>query len=298
MAAPSNVLFPPDFLNRLEYLSLLSKRVFAGQLMAQKRTRQLGGGVEFADHRQYDPGDDFRHLDWNLYARHGELLLKRFQEEQDLHVYLLIDASKSMANGTPPKFDLARRVAAALAYIALADLDRVAVVAFADGVVEEMPLTRGKGRALALLRFLEGLEAGGTDTSLTNLVSEFLLRGPRRGLAAVISDFYDPGGYVGPLSKLRHHGHEPHVVQLYDASEADPDFLGDVELTDVETGRIVKRTVTERDLRRYREAFEGFQTELASHCRSRGWGHTVSRCDAKFDELVLSMMRGANLVQG
>ena len=291
------MLFPPDFLDRLEYLSLLSKRVFAGQLMAQKRTRQLGSGVEFADHRRYDPGDDFRHLDWNLYARHGELLLKRFQEEEDLHVYLLLDASKSMAAGTPPKFDLARRVTAALAYIALADLDRVAVVAFAGGVVEELPLTRGKGRALALLRFLENLDAGGTDTNLSNLVGEFLLRGRRAGLAAVVSDFYDPAGFAGPLSKLRHHGHEPHAVQIYDAAEADPGFLGDVELTDVETGRLVKRTVTERDLRRYREAFDGFQKELADYCRGRGWGHTVSRCDAKFDDLVLGMMRGANLVQ-
>ena len=291
-------LFPSDFLDRLEYLSLLSKRVFAGQLMAQKRTRQLGSGVEFADHRQYDPGDDFRHLDWNLYARHGELLLKRFQEEEDLHIYLLLDASRSMAGGEPPKFDLARRVVAALAYIALSDLDRVAVVAFADGVVEEFPLTRGKGRILALLRFLENLDAGGTDTNLSNLVGEFLLRGRRAGLAAVVSDFYDPHGFTGPLSKLRHHGHEPHAVQLYDAAEADPGFLGDVELTDVETGRTMKRTVTAKDLRRYREAFDGFQQELAAHCRGRGWGHTVSRADAPFDDLVLSMMRGANLVSG
>ncbi|WP_206678638.1 DUF58 domain-containing protein [Alienimonas chondri] len=279
-------------------MSLLSKRVFAGQLMAQKRTRQLGSGVEFADHRQYDPGDDFRHLDWNLYARHGELLLKRFQEEEDLHIYLLLDASRSMSSGTPPKFDLARRVVAALAYIALADLDRVAVVAFAGGVVEEFPLTRGKGRILALLRFLENLDAGGTDTNLSNLVGEFLLRGRRAGLAAVVSDFYDPAGFQAPLSKLRHAGHEPHAVQLYDAKEADPGFLGDVELTDVETGRTEKRTVTEKDLRRYREAFDGFQKELATLCKGRGWGHTVSRADAPFDDLVLAMMRGANLVSG
>ena len=290
-------LFPPDFLDRLEYLSLLSKRVFAGQLMAQKRTRQLGSGVEFADHRQYDPGDDFRHLDWNLYARHGELLLKRFQEEEDLHIYLLLDASRSMATGTPPKFDLARRVVAALAYIALADLDRVAVVAFAGGVVEEFPLTRGKGRILALLQFLERLDAGGAETNLSNLVDEFLLRGRRAGLAAVVSDFYDPAGFEAPLSHLRHAGHEPHAVQLYDAAEADPGFLGDVELTDVETGRLVKRTVTERDLERYRQAFDAFQESLAAYCRGRGWGHTVSRCDARFDDLVLAMMRGANLVQ-
>ena len=118
-------LFDSDFLKKLEYLSLVSRRVFRGQLLAQRRTMQLGGGIEFADHREYTPGDDFRYLDWNVYARHDELLLKRFQEEEDLHVYLLLDCSKSMAFGDPSKFDYVRRVGAALAYIALADLDRV-----------------------------------------------------------------------------------------------------------------------------------------------------------------------------
>ena len=143
-------LFDSDFLKKLEYLSLVSRRVFRGQLLAQRRTMQLGGGIEFADHREYTPGDDFRYLDWNVFARHDELLLKRFQEEEDLHVYILLDCSRSMAVGDPPKFDYARQVAAALGYIALADLDRVAVVAFAGDIVADFPLTRGKARILGL----------------------------------------------------------------------------------------------------------------------------------------------------
>src|SRR2546429_5774365 len=152
-------LFDSDFLKKLEYLSLVSRRVFRGQLLAHRRQFQLGSGIEFADHREYTPGDDFRYLDWNLYARHEELLLKRFQEEEDLHVYLLLDCSRSMAYGEPAKFDFARQVTAALAYIALADLDRVAVVAFAADLVADFPLTRGKGRILSLLKFLENLPA-------------------------------------------------------------------------------------------------------------------------------------------
>src|ERR671936_2363005 len=128
-------LFDSDFLKKLEYLSLVSRRVFRGSLLAQRRTMQMGGGIEFADHREYTPGDDFRYLDWNLYARHDELLLKRFQEEEDLHVYFFLDCSRSMGFGRPVKFDFARQVAAALAYIALADLDRIAVTAFADDIV-------------------------------------------------------------------------------------------------------------------------------------------------------------------
>src|ERR1700721_748915 len=135
-------LFDSEFLKKLEYLSLVSKRVFRGSLLAQRRTMQLGSGIEFADHREYAPGDDFRYIDWNLYARHGELLLKRFQEEEDLHVYFWVDCSRSMAFGKPPKFDAARQVAAALAYIALADLDRIAITAFAADISADLPLTR------------------------------------------------------------------------------------------------------------------------------------------------------------
>src|SRR5947209_12016380 len=164
-------LFDSDFLKKLEYLSLVSKRVFRGSLLAQRRTMQLGGGIEFADHREYTPGDDFRYLDWNLYARHDELLLKRFQEEEDLHVYLILDCSRSMAFGDPPKFDFARQVVAALAYIALADLDRLEITAFASDIVADLPLTRGKGRILSLLKFLENLPAAGEDTSLERVVT-------------------------------------------------------------------------------------------------------------------------------
>ncbi len=137
-------LFDSEFLKRLEYLSLISKRVFRGQLLAQRRTKQLGGGIEFADHREYSSGDDLRYLDWNVYARYGDLLLKRFQEEEDLHVYILLDISPSMNTGNPNKFDYARQMAAALAYIALADLDRVAIHAYANEVVSSLPLTRVK----------------------------------------------------------------------------------------------------------------------------------------------------------
>src|SRR3984957_5116351 len=159
-------LFGSDFLKKIEYLSLVSRRIFRGSLMAQRRTKQLGGGIEFADHRDYSAGDDFRYIDWNLYARHDELLLKRFQEEEDLHVYFLLDCSRSMAFGNPPKFDFARQVAAALAYIALADLDRIAIVAFAGEVIADFPLTRGKARILGLLKFLEALDPQGTATNL------------------------------------------------------------------------------------------------------------------------------------
>jgi uncharacterized protein (DUF58 family) len=286
-------LFDSDFLKKLEYLSLVSRRVFHGQLLAQRRTMQLGGGIEFADHREYTPGDDFRYLDWNVFARHDELLLKRFQEEEDLHVYLLLDCSRSMAYGDPPKFDYARQIAAALGYIALADLDRVAVVAFAGDIVADFPLTRGKARILSVLKFLEGLEPQGSVTDLSRVARNFVHRGQRRGLAVVLSDLFDPKGFQGGLDLLRHHRYEPHVVQIVDRREAEPALKGDVELLDVESAAIRKVTITERNLRQYRRIFQGFLESVRHYCNSYGIGGTLAMTEVPFDELLLRMMRAA-----
>lgn len=299
-------LFDSDFLKKLEYLSLVSKRVFRGTLLAQRRTMQLGGGIEFADHRDYSPGDDFRYLDWNLYARHDELLLKRFQEEQDLPVYCLLDCSRSMAfsgsdprkGGPPPKFDFARQVTAALAYIALADLDRVAVVAFADDIVADFPLTQGKGRILALLKFLEDLQPQGGDTCLQRVVSGFVHRSQRRGLAIVVSDLYDPAGFERGLDLLRHHRYEPHLVQIFDRREAEPaQMLGDLELFDMETEQGRKVTVTEKNLRQYQKIFREFQESVQHYCNRYGLGCTRTSTEIPFDELILKMMRMAGAVR-
>ena len=289
------MLLEPEFLSRLEYLSLISRRVFRGQLLAQRRTRQLGGGIEFADHREYSPGDDLRYVDWQIYARHGDVLLKRFQEEEDLHVYILLDVSPSMDMGSPSKFDFGRQIAAALGYIALADLDRVSVLAYADTVRSWMPLTRGKDQVLGMLRFLDRLEPGGNRTDLASVARTFMHRAPRRGLVLVISDLYDQDGFRRGVDLLRHRRFESHLIQIHTPEEAAPNVLGELELEDVETGRDRKVIITERHLREYRERFAQFLTTIAAYCRSYGLSCTHSTTDIPFDELVLRMMRTAGV---
>jgi uncharacterized protein (DUF58 family) len=289
-------LFGSEFLKQLEYLSLVSRRVFRGSLLAQRRTKQFGSGIEFADHREYSAGDDLRYLDWNIYARHGDLLLKRFQEEEDLHVYFLIDVSRSMGFGAPPKFDLARQLTAALAYIALADLDRINVVAFADHIIDDFPLTRGKSRILALLSFLEKLQLRGTDTDLTQSIKEFVRRKQRNGLVVVASDLFSPSGYQEGFDMLRHRRYEPHIIQIHDPKEAEPDFFGDLELVDVENDSIRKVTVTESNLRKYRKLFTDYQSSVNRYCSSYGMGCTQTNTQVKFDDLILRMMRAAGAV--
>lgn len=287
------MLFPADFLTRLEYLSIMSKRVFRGSLLAQRRTMQMGSGIEFSEHREYNPGDDLRYLDWNIYARHGDLLLKRFQEEQDLHVYLMLDCSRSMSFGNPAKFDLARQLVAALAYIALADLDRIAIIAYADGILAEFPITRGKARILPVMKFLEQLPTSGRDTNLGRAVQGLLHRGSRSGMAVVISDLFDEHGFQKGLDQLRYRRFDAHILQLHDPREADPGLLGDVELLDIETESMRKVTVTEKHLKMYKQMFNAHQQAVRDYCRNYSMGCTQAPSTIAFDDLIIRMMRAA-----
>ncbi|MEQ1903329.1 MAG: DUF58 domain-containing protein [Pirellulaceae bacterium] len=288
-------LFDSEFLKRLEYLSLVSRRIFRGKLLAQRRTKQLGGGIEFADHREYTPGDDLRYLDWNLFARYDSLLLKRFQEEQDLHVYILLDVSQSMNAGNPNKFDYVRKVAAAMAYIALADMDRVGILAYANDVRATLPLTRGKERILTILKFLEQLKTAGTGTNLQAVSKNLVNRAERSGLVIILSDLFDQDGFRRGIDILRHRRFEPHVIQIHTTAEANPTWLGDVELEEVENGELRKITITERKLRQYRTLFEEFLKGIDKYCRDYSMSCSRTTTELPFDELILKMMRATAL---
>ena len=290
-------MFDSDFLRKLEYLSLVSRRLFRGQLLAQKRSRQLGGGVEFADHRDYVFGDDLRYLDWNLFARLGSRLVKRFEEEEDLHVYFFLDCSRSMEAGEKVrKFDYARQVVAALAYIALSDLDRISVVLFSDRVQSVFPLIRGKQHILSLLRFLEQSKTADAETDLAAAVTGFLHRKQHTGLAVVVSDLYDPQGFEVGLDALRYRGYEPNVVQLHDPAEASPSLLGDLQLVDIENGTTRDVTISENVLARYKKKFAEFLDSVRDYCTKNGVGCTVASTAVPFDTLILRMMRQAGAI--
>src|SRR5437763_1344194 len=157
----SQPLLDPQFLARLEQLELVSRRIFLGRMKGERRSKRKGQSVEFADYRNYVVGDDLRFLDWNLFARLDRLFLRLFMEEEDLHVYLLIDASTSMDFGDPTKLYYAKQVAAALGFIGLVNLDRVVVEAFSAAGPQTSPALRGRRSLWRLLDFLGKLGAGG-----------------------------------------------------------------------------------------------------------------------------------------
>ena len=285
-----DVLFDEDFLKKLEYLFIVSKKVFAGQLRAERRGRKVGSGIEFADHRDYTPGDDFRYIDWNIYGRMKKLLLRLFEEEEDLTVYLMLDASKSMRMGRPAKFDYARRVTAALAYIGLANLDRVNIIPFADGLKPQLTPKRGKGQVFRVFEFLSAATTGG-ETDIESAFRSFVHQTHRKGLVAVISDFFDPHGCERGLKLLRHHGFETFAIMVCDPAEARPDIKGDLRLRDTETGEERIATVSPAVLRGYERAFEEYCERLESFCTSIRAGFIRTLTSVPFEELVLRVFR-------
>jgi uncharacterized protein (DUF58 family) len=283
-------LFDDEFQRKLDYLALVSRKVFAGRMRAERRTKKSGSGVEFADHRDYQPGDDFRYLDWNVYQRFDRLLLRLFEEEEDLAIYMIVDQSASMAFGDGRKLKYAKKVAAALAYVGLANLDRVSVVGANDHLAERMQQTRGKARIFKVFRFLKQLEANGT-TDLGDAMKGFVAQNKRRGLAVLISDLYDPAGFEKGINVLRYNKFDPFVVHVTDETEGKPKLNGDVLLYDCETGEEREVTVTANVLKKYELVYKEYLSEIERFCT----GHQVPsiRADVSvpFDELVLRMFR-------
>ncbi|MEB2313187.1 MAG: DUF58 domain-containing protein [Sorangiineae bacterium] len=283
-------LFDDEFQRRLETLAIVSRRVFAGRLRAERRSKKQGSGVEFADHRDYVSGDDFRYVDWNIYQRFGRLLVRLYEEEEDLSIYFIVDASTSMGFGDGRKLDQARRLAAALAYVGLANLDRVTLVAVAGEVVARMPTTRGKARIFKVFQFLRELEASGT-TDLEDSLRTFVAQHKRRGLAVLISDLYDPKGFEAGINVLRYNRFEPYVLHVIDPADARPALKGDVRLYDCETGDEREVTITDRLLERMARAWADYRQEIEHFCTTHQVPYFAASVDEPFDELVLSVFR-------
>jgi len=280
--------FEDDFLKKLEYLHVVSKRAFAGQNRADRLTPKRGRGLEFADHRPYAAGDDFRHIDWKAYKRLNRLLLRLFDEERDLPIYLMIDVSRSMAE--PAKFDMARRVAAALCYIGLTHLDRLTILPFGRGLGRESSPGRGKGRIFRVFELLEALEAGG-PTDLRESFKEFAGRPRQMGLTVIISDFLDPGGFEQGLKILRTIGHDVFVVHVASARDRDPGAVGELRFMDVETGELREVDVTPRLAKAYLRAWEAHAADLHQFCGRYDIGYVRADAERPFEEIILKAFR-------
>ncbi|MBN2310992.1 MAG: DUF58 domain-containing protein [Candidatus Hydrogenedentes bacterium] len=289
-------LLDADFLRRLERLAILAKRVQLGHIKGERKSRRKGSSVEFADYRDYVQGDDLRHVDWNIFGRLDALYLKLFQEQEDLTVHLLIDASRSMAFGKPGKLAFAAKLAAAIGYIGLVGYDRVSVEAFSESGIFRLPAVRGKGAARELFAFLDGLGAQGR-TGLEQSCRSYILRNRSKGIAVLLSDFLDPSGFEGALRRLSQSRCDLFAVQVLSRDELDPQVTGDLKLLDSETGEFTEISVSPSLLRRYRENVGGFCDAVRAFCMARDIGYVLAPSDTPFEELILDMLRAGGMIR-
>jgi len=283
-------VFDERFLRRLDELSIVSRKVAFGRAKGERRTLRKGAGVEFMDYRPYAVGDDFRYVDWNIYSRLDRLLLKLFVEEEDLCLHLLVDGSASMGFGHPPKFDYALHVAAALGYIGLTNLERVAFGLFSDAVTRTLRPRRGRGQIIPLLGFLQEVEAQGR-TALNVSLEDYAIRTRVPGVAVVLTDLLDAGGYADGLKALRQRRYEVFLLHVVSEDELSPGLEGDLTLVDAEGGPSRNVSVDRGALDRYRERLQRHFAEAEAFCAGQGIDYLRTSTAVPFEDLILRHLR-------
>ena len=284
-------LLAPAFLARLEALQLGTRRRLAGHFAGEHRSTRHGSSVDFADYREYHPGDDFRRIDYFLYARLGVLNVKLFEAEEDLHLRILADTSASM--GTGDKLQTARRVAAALGFVALTRRDPVSVHPFPFD--RPAPRFAGRGAVPALFAHLQRLEAGG-DTAFAAAVSALLARPGPAGLTVVISDLLTPE-WEAALGRLPSRGGDVVVVQILDPTELRPSLAGDLELVDRETGGRVAVSLAPDTVEQYQRAAAAWVAQVAARCRQVGAGYVRLLTTDDLESALLGAWRAAGVLR-
>jgi uncharacterized protein (DUF58 family) len=287
-------LLTPELLSRLERMELVSRKVFRGRMKGERRSRRKGQSVEFADFRNYVPGDDVRFIDWNTYARLDRLFLKMFLEEEDLHFYALVDASGSMDFGDPTKLYFAKQLAAALAFIGLARGDRVKIETL--GQSSAAPVLRGRRSLWTMLEYLESIAAP-EMVSLADGCKSFCLRNTGKGIVVLISDLLDKTGYEAALRYLLAQEMDIYVIQILSAVEMEPELQGDLELIDCEDGDKAEITVSAPLMKRYKRTLAAFIDSAREFCTRRGILHVLARNDVPVDAMVTGYLRERGLVR-
>lgn len=296
MAETSTQLLDPQFLTRLEQLELVSRKIFVGKMKGERLSKRKGQSVEFADYKNYVVGDDLRFLDWNLFARLDKLFIRLFLEEEDLHVYFLLDNSLSMDFGLPTKLRYAKQLAAALGFVGLVNSDRVVVEAFNDRLTQSMPPLRGRRSLWRMLNFLDKVEPAG-PSDMAKALRSFSLKCSGKGIVVILSDFMDKGGYEEALRYLVARQMDVYAIQILSQEEIEPDVTGDLKLVDIEDDDVAEITVSRALLDRYKKNLAAYRAALYEFCTRRGVTCLFTSNRVPFETLVLTYLRQRGLVR-
>ena len=289
-------LLSPEFLQKLEQLELVSRKILQGRSQGERRSKRKGTSVEFADHRSYVKGDDLRFIDWNILIRLDRLFIKLFEEEEDLHFHLLIDCSRSMEFGDPTKLRHAKQIAAALAFIGLIKQDRVLISTFSDDLTESMAGARGRAALWRVMSFLDAV-APAKGSNLAQSCKSFALRSAGKGIVVLLSDLMDKNGFEEGLRYLIARQMDVYVIHLLAAEEVQPEMAGDLQLVDSEDADVAEITVSAPLLKRYRANLDAYCSAVREFCTRRGIMYLFTTNQIPFERLVLTYLRERGLVR-
>ncbi len=289
-------LLDPKFMARLDSLDLLSRKILQGKLQGERRSKRRGQSVEFADHRPYVVGDDLRFVDWNIYGRLEHLFLKLFLEEQDLTVHVLVDTSASMGFGEPAKGLFARRLAAALGYVSLANNNRLTISLFGDGIRAQLPNMRGRNYLPQMAEMLLNAECDGlSDFEKACRAATASRIG--RGVTIVVSDFLFKQGYEAALRRLIGAKYDLYVIQVLSPQEISPELTGDLKLLDIEDADTAEITVSAALIKYYKRNLAAWCDELRNFCTNRGAVYVQANSADSVESLVLNYLRRIHLLR-
>ncbi len=297
------MLFDETTLHKLTQLSLIAHQVRAGSLKGERRSTKRGSSIEFADYRNYTPGDDLRRLDWNVFARLEKPFIKMMEEEEDLAVYLLMDTSRSMDWGEGPanKLVYGYHLAAALGAVALGAGDRLSGYFISDGdQLQQIGPLRGSQQVMRLLTFIEGLAAQKPPLAATNLnlaLRKFGLNTLRRGLVFIISDLLDPQGLDQGLTFLQSRNFEITLLHVLSPDELEPPLSGDLRLVDIESGQSQEVSIDGGVRQMYRQKVADWSAGIEAGCRKRGIPYLLLNTQAPWDKVVLYDLRRSGIVK-
>jgi uncharacterized protein (DUF58 family) len=294
-APKSDLLLDPAFMARLDQLDIMSRKLLAGKLKGERRSKRRGQSVEFADYRNYTIGDDLRFVDWNIYARLDRLFLKLFLEEEDLSLYILLDISKSCDFGAPPKAIYLKQVAAALGYIGLVNYNRVQICAMSDGIVAETGALRGRRRVAPMIDFIDKLVPQGTS-NFAESCKRFAMTNRHKGVCVVLSDFFVKEGFEAGLRYIAGGKYDLFCVQVLSPQEINPDLVGDLKLRDMEDDDMAEVSITQPLIAQYKKNLNAYCLSLKEYLTRRGGTYLFSSTAVPFDTLVLNYLRERGLL--
>jgi len=284
-------MLDPIALSKITNLTLRARRVVEGVFSGLHQSRHHGSSVEFAEHKDYSPGDEIRHIDWRLFAKSNKLYVKRFEHETNLRATILLDATASMeyGDGALTKWDYARTLAASLAYLLLDQRDAVGLALFGDGITQFVPPRSGRRHLRALIDILESAQPGGPGTAAV-AVDALAQRIPPRGMVVLVTDALEElPPLQSALRRLRHRGHDVNVLQVLDTDEVDFPFD---ELTLFQSMEDAREVLVDPSAARgaYLEALASHCRELTMACRAHEIDHRRLRTDEALDQALVGFL--------